>query len=160
MILPMRCPCPRRPAGFTLLELMIVVAVIGILAMVAYPSYMDVVVRNNRSVARAALTDLVARQEAYFTQHKKYADTILDLGFPSSPTGLRNSGALDDLDTAPNPGDIVYKIQVSAVAPFTDDINFRVEAVPTNFQAQDNKCATLFITAAGTHGATGGDDCW
>ncbi|MEQ8798667.1 MAG: type IV pilin protein [Salinisphaeraceae bacterium] len=163
-------PCPssipavlrRYQRGMTLIELMIVVTVVGILAAVAYPSYVNVVVRNNRSVAHAALSDLVARQENFFTQRKRYAQTIRELGFPSSPTGVRNNGALDDLDKSPNPSDIVYHLQVSSAAPFSQDTNFRVEAVPTNMQTRDNDCGTLFITAAGTRGATGDkpDECW
>ncbi|MDN5863588.1 MAG: type IV pilin protein [Salinisphaera sp.] len=124
--------------------------------MVAYPSYVDTVIRSHRSAARAALTGLVARQEAYFTQYKQYAGTITALGFPSSPTGLQSDGGLVDLDATPSPSDLVYKLQVSSAS----NTNYKVEAVPAGLQTKDNDCKTLFITATGTHGSTGGGNCW
>ena len=62
----------RKSAGFTLIELMIVVAIVGILAAVAYPSYIDSVRKGKRAEARAALTSLLQQQERYFTQNNTY----------------------------------------------------------------------------------------
>lgn len=67
---------PARPlslqTGFTLIELMIVVAVIGILAAVAYPMYTDQIRKGKRAEARAGLANLLQQQERYFTQRNTY----------------------------------------------------------------------------------------
>ena len=64
----------KRIAGFTLVELMIVVAIVGILAAIAYPSYIESVRKGNRAEGRAALTSLLQQQERFFTQNNTYVD--------------------------------------------------------------------------------------
>ena len=66
----------RLPAGFTLIELMIVVAIVGILAAIAYPSYTEYVRRAARADAQGALTGLAAVMEQWFSDHNTYE------GFP------------------------------------------------------------------------------
>ena len=62
----------RPQSGFTLIELMIVVAIVGILAAVAYPSFTDSVRKGKRAEARAALVNLLQQQERYLTQMNTY----------------------------------------------------------------------------------------
>ena len=69
---PARHPRHRGNSGFTLIEVMIVVAIIGILAAIAYPSYIDSVRKGKRAEARAAVMNLLQQQERYFTQNNTY----------------------------------------------------------------------------------------
>jgi type IV pilus assembly protein PilE len=90
--------------GFTLLELMIVVAVVGILASIAYPSYINSILKGRRAEGRAALTDLLQQQERYLTQKNCY------LGFTTDSSG--NATA-----TAPSPSTACGGITATTV-PF------------------------------------------
>lgn len=66
------------------MELMIVVAIIGILAAVALPSYGQYIVRANRSAAQAEMMDIANREQQYFLANRAYAD-LTTLGFTVSP---------------------------------------------------------------------------
>jgi type IV pilus assembly protein PilE len=76
----------RRARGFTLIELMIAVAVVGILAMVALPSLMDSIRKGRRSEAFAALASLQQAQERWRSNNASYTATLSDLGFSSANT--------------------------------------------------------------------------
>jgi type IV pilus assembly protein PilE len=66
----------RKVSGFTLIELMIVVVVIGILAAVAYPSYQDHVRKGNRAAAQQLMLDIASRQEQYLLDARNYTATL------------------------------------------------------------------------------------
>ncbi|WP_428745033.1 type IV pilin protein [Variovorax sp.] len=93
--------------GFTLIELMIVVAVIGILAAIAYPAYTDSVLKGRRAQARTALLELMQQQERYMTQRNTYLDfTTSNTGVISQatttlPTPLPFKNYSGDSSTAP-----------------------------------------------------------
>lgn len=72
MSLPRRSQRSHPMRGFTLIELMITVAIVGILASVAYPSYRSSVLKGKRAEGRAALLDLAQQQERYMTQNGSY----------------------------------------------------------------------------------------
>ena len=131
--------------GFTLLELMIVVVIVGLLASVAYPSFRDQARRSARSDATTALSSAIARQEQYFADNKSYTATLADLDM----TALTENG--------------YYQIQVDAATtgcPLTRC--FAMRAVPQGGQAEDTACGSLTINSSGEKSATGSDgaSCW
>lgn len=74
----------RRHSGFTLIELMIVVVIIGVLAGIAYPSYQNYMMKTRRGDARGIMLAIAAQQERFFTECNWYATTL---------TGTRGCGA-------------------------------------------------------------------
>lgn len=131
--------------GFTLVELLIVVAVIAILASIAVPMYRDFVVRANRSDAIIALTELANLQEKHYSNELAYTSTIGDLNYPSSsPEGF-------------------YNLQVSTGGT----IGYTLTAVPVGRQLEeDEACQQFTLNSFGQRSARddGGNDtsqqCW
>ena len=75
--------------GFTLIELMITVAVIGILAAVAFPSYTQYIIRANRSAAKAQMMDIANRQQQFLLANRAYATkTALEASGYAPPTSV------------------------------------------------------------------------
>jgi type IV pilus assembly protein PilE len=136
--------------GFTLIELMIAVAVIGILAAIAYPSYTQHVLKSRRAEAKAALLDLAARQERYFSINNRYADAPADLGY---------AGAQFPVDVLSG-RQAYYQLSTNVGAPAT---SYSAQAVPVGVQARDT-CGTYSINHLGLQGNAGNSlpvaACW
>jgi type IV pilus assembly protein PilE len=91
--------------GFTLIELMIVTAIVAILAAVAYPSYTKYVVRSNRTAAQAQMLDLANRQQQYLLANRTYATkTQLEAGYtlPSQLSSVYSWDMTVGSSTAPS----------------------------------------------------------
>ena len=77
----------RRVAGFTLIEVMITVAVIAILAAVALPQYFDYVTRSRLVEAKTSLVDMRTRLEQYFLDNRSYPGSCVDAASGPAPAG-------------------------------------------------------------------------
>lgn len=84
----------RKRNGFTLIELMITVAVIAILASIAYPSYQQYIVRSKRSAAQAQMMDIANRQQQFLLANRNYAtkDALTASGYTLPPEVAANYG--------------------------------------------------------------------
>lgn len=139
--------------GMSLLELMIVVAIVAIISAFAYPSYMQYVVNTKRSAATSALLRIADRQQQFFMDNKAFANDLTALGYAANPLVLRDDGNSTDAGDT----DAVYSISLSNVAATT----YTITAAPLHGQQRDTKCGSLTLTQAGARGnSAGGTDCW
>ena len=133
--------------GFSLIELMIVVAIVAILASIAYPSYQESVRKSQRAEAGAVLLEAAQFMERFFTVNSRYNTNRAGaaVALPAALTKSPKDG-----------GTTRYNVSISAVTAS----GFTLQAVPV---VADANCGTLSVTHAGVKGATGtlgADGCW
>jgi type IV pilus assembly protein PilE len=143
---------PHGPArGFSLIELMIVVAVVAILASLAVASYRGYVMRANRTEARIALLSIQAGQEKFYLQNNGYATTMATV-IAAPPAGLGIGLSAGGLTASGN-----YTISFSAATANT----YTLQAVATGAQNKDvAACLTLTINEQGLRTPADSTGCW
>ena len=133
-----------RPfSGFTLVEVLIVVAILGILSAFAYPAYSEHVARGRRSGAQAGLMEAAQWMQRYYSALNTYKDA--DKKIPDSYKSLPRDG-----------GAKTYSLEVTVGA---DERSYTLTATPVS---ADSKCGKLTITDLGQKGSEHGDvpSCW
>lgn len=131
----------KQQQGFTLIEMMITVAIIGILAAIAYPSYTEYVLKSRRAAAQADLTELSQWLERQFTTNMSY---LKDGAAPTLP-----------FTQSPRDGTAHYNLKFKGNVTAQ---NYELLAEPTGNQVKDS-CGNLTISRSGakTAAKTG---CW
>ncbi|WP_267966983.1 type IV pilin protein [Delftia tsuruhatensis] len=134
----------NRLQGFTLIELMITVAVVAILSAIAYPSYQEYMLRSRRVEAQSLLGEAAARQERWRAQNGSYTSTVANLRLA---WGDKSENGY-------------YTLTVASVA---NDGGYTLTATRTASQTSDRRCGDYTLNALGVKGMSSGGsvgDCW
>lgn len=136
--------CRREAGGFSLVELMIVIAVVAILGTIAVGSYRSYVIRSNRTDGTMVLLRIQAAEEKYFLQNNVYTTALLaDLKIST---------------TSPN---TYYTLSVAAGSSGNIATSYLATATATGSQASDSACPTITIDDQGQHGPpASASTCW
>lgn len=145
----------KEDTGFTLIELVIAIAIVSILATIAIPSYQEHVRKTKRAECAGGLMGLANAMERFFTRTGTYAGT----------SGLLGTAAGDIyIDQCPiDGGTATYTLSIPAAT--LTPTSYVIQAAPAGAQTGD-KCGTLTLTNTGTKGITGAtagvtvQDCW
>jgi type IV pilus assembly protein PilE len=145
----MTLPRAAKKNGFTLMELMITVAIIAILSALAYPAYLEHVRKSRRADAKTALLDLATRQERFFSVNSIYTSSPVSLGYSSSVTAF----PIDVLVS----GTAYYALSVTLPSPAS---SFSISAAPKGDQLKD-ACGTYTLNSLGQQtNSTAALGCW
>ena len=136
----------KKMKGFTLIELMIVVAIIAIIAGIAIPSYMESVRRSNRSDAKVELNDVAQRLQRCFTAYSAYNNATCGVA-----TSFNGGAAITSQEG-------FYSITAAIDAT---TFTLTAEPIAGTTQASD-RCTRLTLEHTGARGAAGAsvDECW
>jgi type IV pilus assembly protein PilE len=134
----------KRMRGVTLMELMIVIAIVGILATIAYPAYLEQARRGKRAAAIAMLQNVMQQSERYYSENNTYTTTLTDLGYPAGAVYSEHSTHTISMATCPT-GTIATCVEIRAT-PITADA----------------KCNVISLRSDNFHDASGSDPsvCW
>ena len=140
-----------KPAGFTLIELMIAVAIVGILATIAATSYQRQVMQSHRTDARTALLDLAGREEKLFSTTNLYSAIPSVLGYGTATTAV-------SFPVGSSNGNNYYNVLISTPDPAQgsapNTYSITATPIPTSPQAADTTCTSLTVNQLGQQTAT------
>jgi type IV pilus assembly protein PilE len=140
-----------KPAqqGFTLIEILIVIAIMGVLLSIAVPAYQNSVLRSGRAEAKGDLLQVASDQERYFSNSNTYIDDAMPLNTPI--VAGRDRTTVNEL----------YEISVDACPGGAITNCFTATATARGAQLND-ACATFTLSSIGARGATGDtvEECW
>jgi type IV pilus assembly protein PilE len=125
--------------GFTLIEAVVVMAMVAILAAIAIPNYSEYVLRSHRSSAQSFITDVASRQAQFFLDRRTYAATVAALNLTAPAEVAARYDFAINIVAGPPPG-------------------FQITATPTAAQVGD-RCGVLTLNQAGAKGADS-TRCW
>lgn len=144
----------RHQGGFTLIELMIVVAIVAILAAIAIPQYRKYIQKSNRATAKSALLDLARREETYYSTNNSYTLNLTSLGYNS----ITNNQI-----QVPNSSSPTYTISFTLPASSgSSAASYTASAAPTGSQTGDG-CGTYSVDYLGNQlpaTTSDGSSCW
>jgi type IV pilus assembly protein PilE len=163
----------NRLAGFTLVELVIVMVIIAILASIAIPSYQAQVRQSRRTDAKTALLDLAAREEKYFSLNNAYTNSWINLGYAAAtpqPIGSGYYNANVCVGTNTGSTSATDACTSTAAATAVGGTSYVISAIPASGQSQvsDSSCqyfaidntGTQFSSSTQTTGANTTTTCW
>lgn len=139
---------PLHTQGFTLVEVMIVVAIIGIIASIALPSYNAQMTKTRRADAKTCLVDAAQRQENFFYRGNTYSTTLTDIGFAAGTV---------------NCGDNANYTLTAAAGGSGIGSSYILTATRANVQTGDTQCGDFTLSSTGVKGNTGtlpATTCW
>jgi type IV pilus assembly protein PilE len=135
-----------KPAGFTLIELMIAVAIVGILATIAATSYQRQVIQSHRTDARTALLDLAGREEKLFSTTNAYSAIPSVLGYGTATTAV-------SFPVGSSNGNNYYNVLISTPDPAQGNApntySITATPIPGSPQAADTTCTSLSVNQLG-----------
>ena len=132
--------------AFTLVELLVVLAIVGILMLVAVPTYQQQMRSVHRALASAELLSLLAGQEEFLAQNRQYASNLSLLGY-EDPYAIDERGVRVGADSSAR----TYLLQMTIEEAFA----YTLQAIPRLRQAADTRCATLSLSWTGEKSISG-----
>jgi type IV pilus assembly protein PilE len=153
----------RKAAGFTLVELMVVVSIVGLISTLAYPSFSEYIVRAKRQIAQETLYRLTSQQEQFFADNKTYARSLTELGYSDDLMGVDENGNVVPFSTA-NKDYGLNIIWAGTPTSAGTTLTYAVYAWPYGGQFnRDTKCGAQWLDESGqrwSFGSDGADKCW